>query len=68
MNVDVVQTLSLFSFDMIQKTYWKPNEQLFSMGDHVIATCVIKHIEGENSTEQLHAWWRQTVSFWLHSI
>ena len=51
MNVDLVQTLSLFSLDMIQKTYCKPNEQLFSMGDHAIATYVIKHIEGENSTK-----------------
>ena len=45
MNVDLVQTLSLFSLDMIQKTYCKPNEQLFPMGDHAIATFVIKHIE-----------------------
>ena len=42
MNVDLVQTLSLFSLDMIQKTYCKPNEQLFPMGDHAIATYVIK--------------------------
>ena len=38
---------------MIQKTYCKPNEQLFPMGDHAIATYVIRHIhvEGENSTK-----------------
>ena len=36
MNVDLVQTLSLFSLDIIQKTYCKPNEQLFPMGDHAI--------------------------------
>ena len=40
MNVDLVQTL--FSLDMIQKTYCKPNEQLFPMGDHATATYVIK--------------------------
>ena len=52
MNADLVQTLSLFSLDMIQKTYYcKPNEQLFPMGDHAIAIYVIKHIEGENSTK-----------------
>ena len=42
MNVDLVQTISLFSLDMIQKMYCKPNEQLFPMGDHAIATYVIK--------------------------
>ena len=48
MNVYLVQTLSLFSLDMIQKTFCKPNEQLFPMGDHAIATYVKKkHIEGE---------------------
>ena len=50
MNVDLVQTLSFFSLDMIQKTYCT-NEQLFHMGDHAIATYVLKHIEGENSTK-----------------
>ena len=50
MNVDLVQTL-LFSLDVVQKTYCKSNEQLFPMGDHAIATYVVKHIEGENSTK-----------------
>ena len=51
MNVNLVQTLSLFSLDMIQKLHCKPNEQLFPMDDDAIATYVIKHIEGENSTK-----------------
>ena len=41
MNVDLVQTLSLFSLDMIQK-HIVNRMSIFSMGDHANATYVIK--------------------------